>query len=350
MELEDKFEKLRVVGRGAFGICWLCKKKGEENAEKVIIKMIPLHGLSTKEEQEIKGEADLLRKMKHPMIIGYYDYFTCADSIAIVMQFAEGGTLENLIRDQRGVHFTEATVLKYFTQILLGLEYMHSLNIVHRDLKTQNILLNKRRTLIKLSDFGVSKQLNTRSVASTLIGTPNYLSPEMVEGRSYNMKSDIWALGCVFYELFMLRRAFDGENLPAIVMKITQQKYAPLGNHVSKESRELVSKLLSGQEEKRPAVKEILTCPLILSYTLTVVLDTGRIMGSAPEKRRTQPQQLTMRSRTGSDSVSGSPTSSTSAFRTRNVVASHSSRSSSYSTATTVQAAGSTYNTTVRKG
>eukprot|EP00080_Pristionchus_pacificus_P006467 PDM66487.1 nekl-2 [Pristionchus pacificus] len=182
MEIEDKFEKLRVVGRGAFGVCWLCKKKGEENAEKVIIKMIPLHGLSTKEEQEIKGEADLLRKMKHPMIIGYYDYFTCAESIAIVMQFAEGGTLENLIRDQRGVHFSEATVLKYFTQILLGLEYMHSLNIVHRDLKTQNILLNKKRTLIKLSDFGVSKQLNTRSVASTLIGTPNYLSPEMVEG------------------------------------------------------------------------------------------------------------------------------------------------------------------------
>lgn len=352
MEIEDKFEKLRVVGRGAFGICWLCKKKGEENAEKVIIKMIPLHGLSNKEEQEIKGEADLLRKMKHPMIIGYYDYFTCADSIAIVMQFAEGGTLENLIRDQRGVHFSEATVLKYFTQILLGLEYMHSLNIVHRDLKTQNILLNKKRTLIKLSDFGVSKQLNTRSVASTLIGTPNYLSPEMVEGRSYNMKSDIWALGCVFYELFMLRRAFDGENLPAIVMKITQQRYPPLGNHVSKESRDLVSKILSGNEDARPPVKEILTCPLILSYTLTVVLDTGRIMGSVPEKRRAASAQLAMRTRTGSDSMPGS-TTSTAAYRTRNIVASQSTRSSSFSTTTTTTTTttGSTtaYNTAVRR-
>ncbi|GMT02269.1 hypothetical protein PENTCL1PPCAC_24443 [Pristionchus entomophagus] len=350
MEVEDKYEKLRVVGRGAFGICWLCKKKGEENAEKVIIKTIPLHGLSTKEEQEIKGEADLLRKMNHPMIIGYYDYFTCTDSIAIVMQFAEGGTLENLIRDQRGVHFSEAIVLKYFTQILLGLEYMHSLNIVHRDLKTQNILLNRKRTLIKLSDFGVSKQLNTRSVASTLIGTPNYLSPEMVEGRSYNMKSDIWALGCVLYELFMLRRAFDGENLPAIVMKITQQKYAPLGNHVSKESRDLVGKILSGNEDSRPTVKDIMTCPLILSYTLTVVLDTGRIMGSVPEKRRSQPTQLTMRARTGSDSIASSPSTTAAYYRTQNLIATnHSSSRSSFST-TTASVGSTTYINTVRKG
>ncbi|GMT29404.1 hypothetical protein PFISCL1PPCAC_20701, partial [Pristionchus fissidentatus] len=344
-KMEDNFEKIRVVGRGAFGVCWLCKKRGDETGEKVIIKMIPLHGLSQKEENEIKGEADLLRKMQHPMIIGYYDYFTCEGSIAIVMQYAEGGTLENLIRDQRGLHLSEANVLKYFTQILLGLEYMHSLSIVHRDLKTQNILLNRKRTLIKLSDFGVSKQLNTRSVASTLIGTPNYLSPEMVEGRTYNQKSDIWALGCVLYELFMLRRAFDGENLPAIVMKITKQQYAPLGNHVSKESRDLVSKILSGNENTRPTVKDILTCPLILSYTLTVVLDTGRIMGNAADKRRAPFDRAGLRSRTGSDSISGSASSTmATGLRMQNIMASQSTRSTSFSTASTVAAA------TVRKG
>ncbi|KAK6023963.1 hypothetical protein OSTOST_10236, partial [Ostertagia ostertagi] len=79
-----------------------------------------------------------------------------------------------------------------------------------------------KKTLVKLSDFGISKELTTRSLASTVIGTPNYLSPEICEGRAYNQKSDLWSLGCVLYELLELKRAFDGENLPAIVMKITK--------------------------------------------------------------------------------------------------------------------------------
>ncbi|EPB71815.1 hypothetical protein ANCCEY_09095 [Ancylostoma ceylanicum] len=121
-----------------------------------------------------------------------------------------------------GVNFPEAQVLNYFTQILIALNHIHSKQIVHRDLKTQNILLNRKKTLVKLSDFGISKELTTRSLASTVIGTPNYLSPEICEGRAYNQKSDLWSLGCVLYELLELKRAFDGENLPAIVMKITK--------------------------------------------------------------------------------------------------------------------------------
>lgn len=152
---------------------------------------------------------------------------------------------------------------------------MHSKQILHRDLKTQNILLNKKRTIVKLSDFGISKELSTKSLASTIIGTPNYLSPEICEGnirlrfysffyfffvclvpfilllmisllicnlilliteqeqlnsrvlgRAYNQKSDLWALGCVLYELAELKRAFDGENLPLIIMKITKVRFS----------------------------------------------------------------------------------------------------------------------------
>ncbi|KAE9415439.1 hypothetical protein Angca_006850, partial [Angiostrongylus cantonensis] len=272
---------------------------------KVIVKTIFIHGMSADEEKSIMGEVKLLQKMHHPMIIGYYDYFVFENQLAIVMQYAEGGTMEKLVQDQKGVNFSEAQVLNYFTQILIALNHIHSKSIVHRDLKTQNILLNRKKTLVKLSDFGISKELTTRSLASTVIGTPNYLSPEICEGRAYNQKSDLWSLGCVLYELLELKRAFDGENLPAIVMKITKCAYPQIGSHASSQVKGLVDTLLQLNERKRPDTKELLTCPLILPITLTLHLDIGRLSFPQNDKRkpnvsgrlRTTPTSLT--SRTG---------------------------------------------------
>ncbi|PAV71159.1 hypothetical protein WR25_07354 isoform F [Diploscapter pachys] len=222
---------------------------------KVILKTINLHGMSQAEEGAMRREVELLQKVQHPMIIGYYDFFTVENQLTIVMQYAEGGTMEKMITEQNGVHFQEPLVLNYFTQILIALNHMHSKQIVHRDLKPQNILLNRKKTMIKLSDFGISKELSTRSVASTVIGTPNYLSPEICEGRAYNQKSDMWSLGCVLYELLALKRAFDGENLPSIVMRITKCSYQPIGDHASAAAQHLVESLLQLNEKKRPDVK-----------------------------------------------------------------------------------------------
>ncbi|CAJ0946421.1 unnamed protein product, partial [Mesorhabditis belari] len=286
---EDRMEnyvRIAVVGRGAYGVCWLCRRKESQHREKVILKTIPLHGLSNEEEIAIMGEVMLLKKMRHPMIIGYYSYFKYDNTLAIVMQYAEGGTMERMIQEQRGEHFHESSVLDFFTQILIALHHMHSKSIVHRDLKTQNILMNKKRTLVKLSDFGISKELSTKSVASTVIGTPNYLSPEICEGRAYNQKSDVWSLGCVLYELLALRRAFDGDNLPSIVMKITKCSYSPIGDHATQEVRELVGNLLRLNEHQRPNVQELLTHPLVLPYTLRIHCDVGRVIVPENNKRR----------------------------------------------------------------
>ncbi|VDO61411.1 unnamed protein product [Heligmosomoides polygyrus] len=256
--------------------------------------------MSPDEEKSMMGEVKLLQKMHHPMIIGYYDYFIFENQLAIVMQYAEGGTMEKLVQDQKGVNFTETQVLNYFTQILIALNHIHSKSIVHRDLKTQNILLNRKKTLVKLSDFGISKELTTRSLASTVIGTPNYLSPEICEGRSYNQKSDLWSLGCVLYELIELKRAFDGENLPAIVMKITKVSSNHSSFNVSIFSRNQ-SKGLNFSVPTQPS--GLLTCPLILPITLTLHLDIGRLSFPQNDKRkpnvsgrlRTTPTSLTLR-------------------------------------------------------
>lgn len=120
------------------------------------------------------------------------------EQLNIVMEYADGGTMEKLIQERNGCPLGQDLVLYYFTQITLAMHYIHSLKILHRDLKTQNVFLNRKRTIVKVGDFGISKELNSKDVASTVIGTANYLSPEICEGGNY------WCLD--YMQICIIRR------------------------------------------------------------------------------------------------------------------------------------------------
>lgn len=111
-------------------------------------------------------------------------------------------------------------------QIVAALKYVHSVHVLHRDMKPQNILLTgPQHRIVKLADFGIAKVLSSKTEqAQTLIGTPQFLSPELCAGSKYDAKSDVWALGCVLYELAQLRKPFDGSNMPAIFLSIMRSK------------------------------------------------------------------------------------------------------------------------------
>jgi serine/threonine protein kinase len=288
----ERYEKIRVIGQGAFGKVFLCRGKVKKQ-QLIVIKQIPLDELQNIERKAARNEVEVLSILKHPNIIAYFDNFVEEKSLMIVMEYAPGGTLFEFIQDRNGVLMEEEHILQFFAQLLVAIEHIHSLNILHRDLKTQNIMLNKKRTVLKIGDFGISKVLSSKiTSAQTVVGTPCYISPEICEGKPYAKKSDIWALGCILYELTTLKKAFEGPNLPALVLKIMQASVAlqPLESRYSRGLKELIYSLLQRNPDDRPDVHLAMANPFVVNPLMNLCTDIGRLPCtrpySKPEGRR----------------------------------------------------------------
>ncbi|XP_048468792.1 serine/threonine-protein kinase Nek8 isoform X2 [Rhincodon typus] len=277
----EKYQKMKVVGRGAFGIVHLCLRKADQKL--VILKQIPVEQMTKDERLAAQNECQVLKLLNHPNIIEYYENFLEDKALMIAMEYAPGGTLADYIQKRNSL-LDEETILHFFVQILLALHHVHNKLILHRDLKTQNILLDKYQMIVKIGDFGISKILSSKSKAYTVVGTPCYISPELCEGKPYNQKSDIWALGCVLYELASLKRAFEAANLPALVLKIMSGTFAPISDQYSPELRQLILSMLSLDPSKRPQLSEIMAQPICIRALLNLYTDIGSVKMRRIEK------------------------------------------------------------------
>ncbi|XP_047737422.1 serine/threonine-protein kinase Nek8 isoform X3 [Hyalella azteca] len=158
-------------------------------------------------------EVRVLSILRHPFIIHYHNSFNHDSSLMIVMEYAAGGNLQSFLQSRLPSNFLqEQHAVDLFTQMTLGLQHIHRQNILHRDLKPQNIFMDITHKYLKIGDFGISKILSSKSKAFTVVGTPCYLSPELCQNKPYNKKSDVWALGCILYELLTLKMAFQAER------------------------------------------------------------------------------------------------------------------------------------------
>lgn len=252
----EKYVRLQKIGEGSFGKAILVKSA--EDGRQYVIKEINISRMSNKEREESRREVAVLANMKHPNIVQYRESFEENGSLYIVMDYCEGGDLFKRINAQKGILFQEDQILDWFVQICLALKHVHDRKILHRDIKSQNIFLTKDGT-IQLGDFGIARVLNsTVELARTCIGTPYYLSPEICENKPYNNKSDIWALGCVLYEMCTLKHAFEAGNMKNLVLKIISGSFPPVSLHYSFDLRCLLSQLFKRNPRDRPSVNSIL--------------------------------------------------------------------------------------------
>ncbi|XP_065789577.1 serine/threonine-protein kinase Nek4 isoform X2 [Muntiacus reevesi] len=253
---------LRVVGRGSYGEVTLVRHR--RDGRQYVIKKLNLRNASSRERRAAEQEAQLLSQLKHPNIVTYKESWEGGDGLLyIVMGFCEGGDLYRKLKEQKGRLLPENQVVEWFVQIAMALQYLHEKHILHRDLKTQNVFLT-RTNIIKVGDLGIARVLeNHCDMASTLIGTPYYMSPELFSNKPYNYKSDVWALGCCVYEMATLKHAFNAKDMNSLVYRIIEGKLPPMPKDYSPELAELIRTMLSKRPEERPSVRSILRQPYI---------------------------------------------------------------------------------------
>ncbi|KAL0233567.1 hypothetical protein PCE1_002082 [Barthelona sp. PCE] len=266
----------RIIGKGSFGDCYLVQ---DPLGESFVLKMIDLSYMSEGEIEKSRVEADLLRDLKHPGIVELRESFIFNQHLCIIMEFCDCGDLHAYIkkRKDKKEYISESQILDWFTQLCLALNYCHSKHILHRDLKSQNIFMS-RGGKVKLGDFGIAKVLTgTTELARSIVGTPYYMSPELVQGIAYGLKSDVWALGCVLYEMTTLRHAFDARSMNGLIVKIMKGKYPPLPMRYSEALRNMVDSMLRSDPAERPLIDDLLQLPLIAKRMRDVVTQSIEI-------------------------------------------------------------------------
>ncbi len=250
------FEFLSKLGQGSFGVVYKVRRKADKGI--YVMKQINIAQMNAHLRKEALNEVKILSSLDNAYIVKYYESFLEKNFLNIVMEYCEGGDLANLIKNSLKA-LPESKVWKFLIQICTGLAYVHSKKILHRDIKSMNIFLSKNED-VRIGDLGVAKALaETGNFAHTMIGTPYYLSPEMCEERPYNSKSDMWAVGCVLYEMCTKRHPFEANNQAALILKIINGKYAPIPSSYSPELTDILNLCLHRDYKKRPGAKTILS-------------------------------------------------------------------------------------------
>eukprot|EP00931_Biecheleriopsis_adriatica_P060437 TRINITY_DN362_c0_g1_i1.p1 TRINITY_DN362_c0_g1~~TRINITY_DN362_c0_g1_i1.p1 ORF type:complete len:515 (+),score=88.94 TRINITY_DN362_c0_g1_i1:30-1547(+) len=254
------FAELRKIGEGSFGKAILVQS---EDGAKLVCKMVDVSQASPKETQDAVKESRLLAALKHPYIVRYRQSFIESGWLCILMDYCEGGDLSKVMETakRKGQRIPEEQILRWITQALLALKFVHEKHVLHRDLKSGNFFISSSGNL-KMGDFGIAKVLScTAACARTQIGTPYYLSPEVCQEKPYTWPSDIWAMGCILYELCALKVPFDAPNISSLVQRICRGPTPQLPSGYSDTLRQLCNEMLHRNPNSRPSAETILLRP-----------------------------------------------------------------------------------------
>ncbi|KAJ5732434.1 G2-specific protein kinase nimA [Penicillium malachiteum] len=303
----DKYEILEKIGCGSFGIIRKVKRKSDGFI--LCRKEINYIKMSQKEREQLTAEFNILSSLRHPNIVAYYhrEHLKASQDLYLYMEYCGGGDLSMVIKNLKKANkfAEEEFVWRILSQLITALFRCHygsdpaevgsnilgappkpsglkgkqgQVTILHRDLKPENIFLGTDNT-VKLGDFGLSKQMQSHDFASTYVGTPFYMSPEICAAEKYTLRSDIWAVGCIMYELCQKEPPFNARTHIQLVQKIREGKFAPLPDFYSPELKNVIGSCLRVNPDHRPDTAALINLPIIrLMRKEKEVVDLGRTL------------------------------------------------------------------------
>ncbi|KAI9732018.1 MAG: G2-specific serine/threonine protein kinase [Claussenomyces sp. TS43310] len=306
MSESEHYEVLEKIGHGSFGI--IRKVKRKQDGQILCRKEINYVKMSQKEREQLHAEFAILSSLRHPNIVGYYhrEHLKSSQDLHLYMEYCGNGDLGRVIKDLqlKNRYAEEGFVWSMFSQLVTALYRCHygvdppevgsqvmglgntakprqpsgGVMILHRDLKPENVFLGEDNS-VKLGDFGLSKIMQSHDFASTYVGTPFYMSPEICAAERYTLKSDIWSLGCIIYELCAREPPFNARSHFQLVQKIKEGKVAAIPSVYSPELMAVIKDCLKVNPDRRPDTAQLLNLPVVkLMRKEKEVVELGRLL------------------------------------------------------------------------
>jgi len=259
-DIHEYYKFTNQISEGAYGIVY--KGFNKATYQPVAIKRIKKDELTDEQLELQKNEIEVLKVGQHPNVIQMIDVFESLTSIYLVLEYMPGGDLYDYLKD-RNFQISEERAMALFFDIAKGVQYLHSLGIVHRDLKLENIMMsdNSKDAVPRVVDFGLVTMMGPQQKANETLGTLAYAAPEVIQSKSYDAKCDVWSLGVVLHLLLVGSYPFMDKRDDVLMNQILKTPFKPTSKRwegVSQSAQSLTKSLLLKPQESRPSLSEVL--------------------------------------------------------------------------------------------
>lgn len=272
-----RYTKGRFLGKGGFAKCY--EMTSNDSQKVYAAKVVSKSSLAkSRARQKLMSEVKIHSSLHHSGVVRFEQFFEDAENIYMLLELCANQTLSELIKRRR--RLTELETKCYAVQLIEGLKYLHAHRVIHRDLKLGNLFLTDRMVL-KIGDFGLATKLEFEGERKrTICGTPNYIAPEILEGRvGHSYEVDIWSLGVIIFTLLVGKPPFETQDVKTTYKRIRMNIYAfPENVEISDLAKNLVHRVLSSDPLKRPKLEEILSHPFFTDTKIPSVLPSSTLV------------------------------------------------------------------------